>query len=313
MPLFLTDNFSRFFSFCKKHKRSSLLFVLPLLSISVLIINPSFAAVNSVKEPVVSISVKNEPLKKVLEKISKSTGYKIEVTEGWENKLISADFINTPLDTSLKKIIKALGGPSNSIVTYENAKNIKINIFDSSARSFSNITEVYLENDDNKVMGLDITFAQLEDLHAKQQKEIEASKQDMDEIVIPAEGDQPAVTRGQLKALHEKQKQEIDKNKQDMDEIVIPAEGDQPAITRRQLQALHERQTREIEASKQDMDEIMIQAEGDQPAVTRGQLQALHEKQKQEIEEINQNKDEMIMLDSKEEAGKISGPLKSLQ
>lgn len=294
MPLFLTDNFSRFFSLCKKTKRVSLLFILPLLSISVLIINPSFAAVNSAKEPVVTITAKNEPLKMVLNKISKTTGYKIEVTNGWENKFISVDVTGMSLDKSLKRIIKALGNPSNSIVTYENSKTIKIIFLESSTKSSSNMAEVIFENDDNKVMGLDLTFAELKELHEKQEQEIEASKQDMDEIVIPAEGDQPAVTRGQLKALHEEQTREIESSKQDMDEIVIPAEGDQPAVTRRELKALHEKQTREMEASKQDMDEIMIPAEGDQPAVTRGQLKVLHERQKQEIDASKQDMDEIV-------------------
>lgn len=285
MPLFLTDNFLRFLSFCKKHKRGGLLCILSLLSISIFIINPTFAAVNSAKEPVVTVTAKNESLKKVLEKISKATGYKVEVTEGWENRLISADFINAPLDTSLKKIIKALGGPSNSIVTYENTKNIKINIFESSARSFSNINEVNLEYDDNKVMGFDLTFTELKELHEKQEQEFKKESQDSNEIVIPAEGDQPAVTRAQLEALHEKQNKEMEEIKQDMDEVVIPAKGDQPAITKGQLKALHEKQIKEMEEIKQDMDEVVIPAKGDQPAVTKGQLKALHEKQNREIEE----------------------------
>jgi hypothetical protein len=239
MPLFLTDNFSRFFSYCKKHKRGSLLFILSLLSISVFIINPSFAVVNSEKEPVVTITTKNEPLKKVLEKISKATGYKIEVTEGWENRLISADFINAPLDTSLKKIIKALGGPSNSIVTYEKSRNIKIIIFESSVRSYPNISEMNLEYDNNKVMGLDLTFVELKELHKKQMQEFDEKKKSPDEIVIPAAGNQPAITRGQLEAMHKKQMQEIDERKKSPDEIVIPAEGNQPSITRGQLETLH--------------------------------------------------------------------------
>lgn len=128
MSLFFTDNFSKF----KKHKRYSLLFILPLLSISVSIINPSFAAVNSAKEPVISLTAKNEPLKLVLEKISKATGYKIEVSEGWENKPVTVDIQTMTLDDSLNKIIRALGSPNNAKINYDNKKVIRINFFDTS-------------------------------------------------------------------------------------------------------------------------------------------------------------------------------------
>jgi CTP:molybdopterin cytidylyltransferase MocA len=49
----------------------------------------------------------------------------------------------------------------------------------------------------------------------------------MDDIVVASHGDQPAVTIRQLQALHEKQKQEIEASKQLMNEIVIPIEDEQ--------------------------------------------------------------------------------------
>jgi hypothetical protein len=284
MSLLFTDNFLSFFSFSKKHKRSGLFFILPLLSICIFIINPSFAAVNSANDPVVIIAAKNEPLKKVLDKISKSTGYKIEVTEGWGNRLVTTDFINASLDISLKKLLKALGGPSNSIITYENTKKIKINIFESSRRSSANITEVYPEEDDNKVMDLDLTFTELKELHIKQEQEYKKDNQNQDEIVVPAEGDQPAVTRSQLENLHKKQQQEFKKNNPDKGDIVIPAEGDQPAVTRSQLENLHKRQQQEFNKNNPVKDEVVIPAEGDRPAVTRKQLEELHAKQKRTFE-----------------------------
>jgi hypothetical protein len=132
MPLFIKHNFSPFFSFCKKHKRGSLLFILPLLSISVFIINPSFATVNSANEPVITITAKNEPLKLVLEKITKTTGYKIEVTEGWDSKPVTVDIKSMTLDDSLNKIIRALGSPNNAKIDYDNKKIIRINFFETS-------------------------------------------------------------------------------------------------------------------------------------------------------------------------------------
>ncbi len=128
MPLFFTDNFSKF----KKHKRGGLLFILPLLSISFFIINPSFAAVNSSKEPVVTVTAKNEPLKMVLNKISKATGYNIEITEGWKSKPITVDIQGMTLDDSLKKIIWGLVKPDTPIERLNDKKKIIIQIYQTS-------------------------------------------------------------------------------------------------------------------------------------------------------------------------------------
>ena len=68
-------------------------------------------------------------MKKVLDKITRATGYKIKITDGWENKLVTVDIQGMTLDDSLRKILRALGNPNNSTVDYSDKKVINIIIF----------------------------------------------------------------------------------------------------------------------------------------------------------------------------------------
>lgn len=80
-------------------------------------------------EPVFSVTSTNEPLYKVLGKISQVTGYEIEITKSWQNKLLTADLKNCTLEEGIKKIIRLIGNPSHSIVRDNSLTNININIF----------------------------------------------------------------------------------------------------------------------------------------------------------------------------------------
>ena len=84
-------------------------------------------------EPVFSVTSNNEPLYKVLSKISGATGYQITITKSWENKPITADIQNSTLEEGIRKIIRSLGEPSNAIVRNDRVKKIEIRIFDTSS------------------------------------------------------------------------------------------------------------------------------------------------------------------------------------
>jgi hypothetical protein len=116
----------------RKHKQYMLFFILFLLPFCIFIAFPCFAGVDNSKDPLISLSSKNESLKIVLDKISNITGYKIEITEGWGNKPVTLDIQAMTLDDSLKKIIRALGSPNNVKIDYDNKKVIRINFFDTS-------------------------------------------------------------------------------------------------------------------------------------------------------------------------------------
>jgi hypothetical protein len=235
MPLFFTDNFSKF----KKHKRASLLFILPLLSIFVFLISPCFAAVNSTKEPVVTIAAKSEPLKMVLKKISNATGYKIEVTEGWENRPVTVDIHGLTLDDSLNKIIRALGNPNNAKINYDNKKVIRINFFDTSK-------EVSLAQNNNAYNQLQVKQAEavlnMENMppigNEKIAKDSSSSKIDpLDiEILPPSKPGGKGITQRELLKM-QGEKKEI--NPLDI-EVLPPSKPGEKGITQREIQGTQE-------------------------------------------------------------------------
>lgn len=113
---------------CMKFKEHRLFFFLFFLCLFILVSFPFFAVETSPDEPIVTVKSTNEPLKKVLDNISRSTGYKIEVSKDWEDKLITIDIQNMTLDDSIKKILRAFGSPNTAIVEHVNQKKIKIDI-----------------------------------------------------------------------------------------------------------------------------------------------------------------------------------------
>jgi hypothetical protein len=87
---------------------------------------PCFGVGVGYSEPVFSITSTNEPLYRLLERISKITSYQIEITKNWENKLISANIENATLEEAIKKVIKLIGSPSHAIVKNDSPKKVEI-------------------------------------------------------------------------------------------------------------------------------------------------------------------------------------------
>jgi hypothetical protein len=237
MPLFLTDNFSRFFPFCKKHKRGSLIFILPLLSISVFIINPCFAAVNSEKEPVVTIAIKNEPLRVVLDKISTITGYKIEVTEGWDSKPITVDIQGMTLDESLKKIIRVLGSPNNAKIDYKSKRVIRINFFDTPkdiliTQTNNNFSQLQAKQAE-AVLNIE-NFPPIEDTKITKDTASKIDPLDI-EVLPPNKPGEKGITQREILKMRGEKKE---LNPLDM-EILPPKNPGEKGVTQRELQAVH--------------------------------------------------------------------------
>jgi hypothetical protein len=73
-----------------------------------------------------SLSATSEPLDAVLEKISKASGYKITINEGWKNKAVTVRLENVTVEEGLKTLIEALGRPSHLLMFDESQKKIEI-------------------------------------------------------------------------------------------------------------------------------------------------------------------------------------------
>jgi hypothetical protein len=128
--------------FYSQSKRFYLFFLIgiPLISF---ISMPCFGMETGYSKPVFSLTVKNQPLKQALQNISKSTGYKITVSKGWEYKQLTAVLEAVPLEEGLNKIIKLIGNPNHAIVKNEKQKTVEIKILDLGS-NFS--TKLGLEN-----------------------------------------------------------------------------------------------------------------------------------------------------------------------
>jgi hypothetical protein len=81
-------------------------------------------------EPVLSISTNNEPVKEIFSKISRATGYKIEITKGWDDKTLTANLKKVNLEDGLREIMRIMGGPNYSLIINESKKKVEIRIFD---------------------------------------------------------------------------------------------------------------------------------------------------------------------------------------
>lgn len=77
-----------------------------------------------------SVTSDNEPLKEVLARISKTTGYKIEITKGWDDKTLTVNLRKIDLEKGLREIMRIMGGPNYSLIINESGKKVEIRIFD---------------------------------------------------------------------------------------------------------------------------------------------------------------------------------------
>ena len=231
------------------------------------------ASVTCPESPVLSLDVKNMPLKEIFKEILNTTGYQILFDNKWENERITVKLDNEPLVQCLKKILKNAGIENYSLVE----KNRTLRVYTFGCKFLDHIASNISPN------GTGLTELELKALHERQMREIKMRANDPDEILVPSSDGRPGLTRQEMKALHERQMREIKMRANDPDAIVIPPEGGHPGVTRRELQVLQERQMREIKMRANDPDEILVPPSDGQPGVTRRELKALHEKQKNDL------------------------------
>jgi len=84
-------------------------------------------------EPVFSVKSDNEPFNEVLARISKSTGYKIEITKGYKNPPVTVQLKKIALEKGLRELMRVIEEPNYAIVVYDNIKKVEIRIFGDSA------------------------------------------------------------------------------------------------------------------------------------------------------------------------------------
>jgi hypothetical protein len=77
-------------------------------------------------DPTITLDVQNEPLRSVLERISKTTNWKIIVPDRWLDKPITQTLDKVPMEEGLRFILKD-AGIENLLLTYdENGRTVTV-------------------------------------------------------------------------------------------------------------------------------------------------------------------------------------------
>ncbi len=84
-------------------------------------------------EPVFSVKSDNEPFNEVLTRISRSTGYKIEITKGYRNPPVTVHLKKIALEKGLRELMRVIEEPNYAIVVNDNVKKVEIRIFGEAA------------------------------------------------------------------------------------------------------------------------------------------------------------------------------------
>jgi hypothetical protein len=212
------------------------------------------ANVESIERMSVNVDPVGEPLVKVLEEISKKTGYEFLLSGEWESIVVRGHFV----DVSIEKFFQRVFRGENTLIDVDKNKHIvSVQLFEKYKVSpYSRIgragTDIVRKNDE------------LISMYNEQKAELELLKND-DDAIDPETG----VPQGQLKLLHTEQMAEYQKNKDD-NNAIDPETG----VLQGELKLLHEEQVSDLYNFKNDDDTI-----DPETGVTQGELTSLHAKQ----------------------------------
>ena len=110
--------------------KSYFLFVSCVAAMINIIILTCFAISAAYAGPVFSVTSDNELLSDVLAKVSKSAGYKIEITKGYKNKSLSVSLKKVAIEKKLREIMRVVEEPNYALVVNDRVKKVEIIIFD---------------------------------------------------------------------------------------------------------------------------------------------------------------------------------------
>ncbi|MFC1813815.1 hypothetical protein ACFL03_14110 [Thermodesulfobacteriota bacterium] len=252
---------------------------------------PCWGSEKALEPAVISLDVKNMPLKKVCDQILNATGYEIIFNKKWINEPITIKLNNVALTEGLKRIIQKLGIKNHAIVAEEVNHTLQIYTFD--GQLLAQVRQDYsirgVQNNGGNidpdemivtppsVSGQGLTRGELEAL-------LEANKSrtlSEDDIITPLSASGKGLTRGELKALIESNKQKT----LSKDDIVTPPSASGRGLTRAELEAL-------MEADRQrgiSADEIVTPSAPGSPGLNRGELVALLEANRQRQQNLSKD------------------------
>jgi len=229
---------------------------------------PCWASVKGLEPPVFSLDVKNQPLGKVLEKVSKITGYEITVNAEGTDFPVTASFRNIDIYEGLRRI---LGTLNHSIISNDKEKRISVVIV---AKGIQKKTkggvsgQKKIDPKDEVVTppgqsGRGMTRGELDALLEADRQRVHSK----DEVVTPPGQSGRGLTRGELEALLEADRQRVHPK----DEMVTPPGQSGRRLTRGELEALLEADRQRVHSK----DEVVTPPGQSGRGLTRGELEAL--------------------------------------
>ena len=154
------------------------------------------ASNNSFENPIFSITIENTALELALQKISKSTGYKVTVNEKWKGIPITANFKDENLQKGLRRLLK---GFNHALVIREEEKKFSITIYglSSEKRPITASSEVIPPSHPG---GKGVTLGEVE---AKRMRQTDIDPLDQ-EVIPPTIPGRPGVTLREMEVLRKK-------------------------------------------------------------------------------------------------------------
>ncbi|PKN30064.1 MAG: hypothetical protein CVU64_05095 [Deltaproteobacteria bacterium HGW-Deltaproteobacteria-21] len=171
---------------------------------------PCEAKENHAGANLISMDIENEPLRRVLKRISESADHEVTVSENWADMELTIRLDSVNLEKALKQIIVALGKPSHVILTDSSKRKTEILICADGPGRIEKGKDARVRHLGNEVLSQDV------------------------EVVPSAEPGERGITESELNHLLSKNKQLDFRNM----EVIPPEEPGQKGVTEEELEKL---------------------------------------------------------------------------
>jgi len=245
---------------------------------------------------VISLELREKPLKLIAEDIFKQTGCRIVFDEKWNNLLLSGQYTGVTLEEFFLRSLRK----QNVSLLYDDKKNeVKLHFFgdrkngsiNTGALTSSNTSGVQvseeikalhnaqrvemdrLRNDTNAIdIVSGMTNAEIKKLHEGQQAEMDRLRNDPNAIDIAS-----SMTNAEIKKIHEGQQAEMDRLRNDPKAIDIVS-----GMANAEIKKLHEGQQAEMDRLRNDPNAIDLVS-----GMTNAEIKKLHERQRAELGQLS--------------------------
>ncbi len=224
----------------------------------------------------VTVRFQNQPLSKVLEKISKQTGIAVLYDQELANEKVTGNYKGVKASDAITRLFNS---ENKSIQVDKTEKVIIIKTF--GAKNF-----VWAGRDKGNNKSSKMTLAELEKLHEHQYKKYKERIADDNEVL---EG---GMTRREVRSMHEQQYRNFQMRLSNDDNM------DEGSMTRQEIRQLQEKQYNDFQKRLVLSDDDVLES-----GVTRGETKAMHDKQYRSYQDRLASDSEVI--DGRVGGGKI--------